>query len=61
MLRREALENSAAVLIVTHDPSLLGAADRVINMSYGRIILDVRHRELTKRVAAYRHSIRHTS
>jgi putative ABC transport system ATP-binding protein len=47
LLRREAKEQGTAVLIVTHDSCVLDAADRIINLSYGRIISDVRHREVS--------------
>jgi putative ABC transport system ATP-binding protein len=38
LLRQTARRDRTVLLIVTHDNSLMDAADRVLNMSYGRIV-----------------------
>ena len=41
LFREFAREYGSTILIVTHDNKILGCADRIVNMSYGRIISDV--------------------
>ncbi len=38
LLRQTARRDRTSILIVTHDNTLMDAADRVLNMSYGRIV-----------------------
>jgi ABC-type lipoprotein export system ATPase subunit len=37
LLARECHEHQVATLMITHDPAMLGYADRVVRMSDGRI------------------------
>lgn len=55
MLRRRASEDGAAVMVVTHDERVLGAADRIVKMKNGQIILDANIKATSERCEALRH------